>query len=258
MLENPSIIHHRRRAAVVSARSYPDIAVKKLMRGRAGIVIALLGTVLVVVLIACEVFPQQVVDLYWDAKRWASAAVHLKELPRRQRAYPRLALPYEDADGYAVLSAWITSSSREGGGSLVIQQEAGAGSPEPPPPVIERCLPGLVRAEFEEAFSDYMRQNAENWLLQPYIQWKGVRYTLAPAAALMPGWAGGTWNVPYDAWRANYVTFSIVGFDSHRSRAVLFATQTGESGISRAYYLFRRKGATWLKEYWYDCGSVFE
>jgi hypothetical protein len=228
------------------------------MRRRAGIVIALLGTVLVGVLIACEAFPQQVVDLYWGAKRWANAAVHLEELRRTHGAYPRLVLPYEDVDGYAVLSTWIATNFRGRGGSLVIQQEAGAGTPEPPPPVIEACLPSSIRAEFGEAFSDYTRQNAENWLLQPYIQQKAVSYTLVPASALMPGWAGGNWNAPYDTWRARYITFSIVGFDSHRSGAVLFATQLEQSGTGRAYYLFRRKGASWLLEHSYSCGSVFE
>jgi hypothetical protein len=233
--------------------------VRKLMRGRAGIVIALLGTVLVVVAIACEVFPQHVVDLYWSAKRWVSAALYLEELPRIRKLYPRLVLPYEDADGYSILGAWMTANFGEGGGSLVIQQEAGSGSAETPPRVAERCLPGFVRAGFEEAFYDYTKQNAENWLLQPYIQCKAVRYTLAPAPALMPGLAHGYWNALYDAWRADYyVTFSIVGFDSHRSRAVLFATAAGEFGTERTYSLFTRQGATWLRQYVFECGSVFE
>jgi len=166
-------------------------------------------------------------------------------------------LPYEDVDGYKVLSTWITINFQGGDGSLVIQQDAGAGSPEPPPPVIGTCLPSFIRAEFGEALSDYTRQNAENWLLQPYFEQKRG-YTLVPASALMPGWAGGNWNAPYDTWRARYTAFSIVGFDSHRSRAVLFATQYMQSGTGRSYFLFGRRGASWLLEHSYSCGSVFE
>lgn len=206
--------------------------------------ISALSAVLIGGLGAARFFPQQVVDMHWFAERWASAALHLEKLSGKGATYPRLVLPYEDADGYSVLGAFIDDYFRLFTEPVVIQQEAGALSPEPPPAIPEHCF-GRVRSEFTEAISDYTTQNAARWLLQPFFGHSRVGYTLVPSAKLVPGWGGGDSNAPGDTRLRTYTIVSAVGFDSHHRRAVLSVSQHYELEGNRLYLLLRKTDATW-------------
>jgi hypothetical protein len=171
-------------------------------------------------------------------------------------AASRVALPFEDADGYAVMSAWIEAYVRDGSGPLVIQQEVGASylkgwvqapgdSTEPPNHVPLSCFSKRLRSEFEEAIRNYAEQNAHDWLLERSIVSKRLAYSLVPASGLLPGWGTGGQNPPGDSRIAGYTVFSAVGFDSHRKRAVLFVANRYRLGGGCSYFLFRRSGSIW-------------
>lgn len=163
---------------------------------------------------------------------------------------PRAEAPnqYEDADGYAVLRAFVTrefknfkSSDRQ----IAIQEEAGASSLEDPPPMPDRCLASL-RSEFAEAIADYVRLNAAGWLLRPFFADLPVRFSLVPASNLLHAWGPCGTNVPCtDTRQHEYTIVSVVGLDSKRRRAILSASQHYRFGGNQQYFLFRKTGATW-------------
>jgi hypothetical protein len=171
-------------------------------------------------------------------------------------AISRVALPYKDPDGYGVLSAWIRTYVGRGSEPLVVQQEVGASyltgwvqtpgdSPEPSNNVPSSCFSKRLRSEFEAAFRDYAEQNSRDWLLERSIVTKGLAYSLVPTSALLPGWGAGGQNPLGDDRIARYTVFSAVGFDSHRTRAVLFVANRYRLGGGCEYFLFRRSGSTW-------------
>jgi len=209
------------------------------------IVIACLGCLVACGFLACELFPTQVVDLYWGAKQWANAAARLEQLPPTHPAAPRPILPYADADGYAVCTAWINSYFRKGNWFLAIQQEAGASSPERPFEMPVSILPRRIQSEFGQAFLDYSNQNAERWLLGPFIEPTHARYTLVPASGLFQGWGDSGPNAPGDNRRPKYAVLSAVGFDTRRSRAVLFVAMHYGLDTNFSFFLFRKDSAVW-------------
>ena len=155
---------------------------------------------------------------------------------------------YEDADGYAVLRAFVKDQFRNfknADRQIAIQQEAGASSPEDPPPMPDRCLAPL-RSEFAEAIADYAKRNAEGWLLQPFFADLPMRFTLVPASNLLHMWGPCGTNVPCtDTRQREYTIVSVVGFDSKHRRAILSATQHYRLGGNQQYFLFRKTGTTW-------------
>lgn len=160
---------------------------------------------------------------------------------------PRSEAPnrYEDADGYAVLRAFVTHQFKNSDRQIAIQQEAGASSPEDPPPMPDRCLAPL-RSEFAEAIADYARLNAAGWLLQPFFADLPVRFTLVPASNLLHAWGPCGTNVPCtDTRQREYTIVSVVGLDSKHRRAILSASQHYRLGGNQQYFLFRKTGATW-------------
>jgi hypothetical protein len=239
-------------------RSYAGTSVKALVLNNRRAVFTLLGCVLVCGFVACELFPGEVVDFYWTAKRWTNAAWHLERPPQFRLAVPGLVLPYEDADGYAVLSAWITASFPVKSGIVVIQREAGTSSPEPPRSIPRSCFSSNIRSEFGEAFSDYSEKNAVGWLFRPSSRPKLARYTLAPASDLISGWSHGEPDGSGDARRREYAVVSAVGFDSHRRRAVLFVSQHYQTGGYFGHLLFRKNGASWQLAKTPICGGFIE
>jgi len=152
--------------------------------------------------------------------------------------------PYKDADGNAVLRAFVAHHFKRSHGQIVIQQEAGASSPESLPPMPERCF-APMRSEFGEAIDDYSKRNAAGWLLQPIWRQSPVRYTLVPASNLVPGWGRGGPSAPGDTRQRVYTILSVVGFDPQHRRAVLSASDHYRLGGGQQYYLFSKNGAVW-------------
>jgi len=202
----------------------------------------------IVPIVAANAFP----DETWSAislaqDTWNAIFMHQRLEPPRELAAP---VPYIDADGYAVMSAW--KQLWAGQDVVFVRRDIAADPHVPVEELGASCLPAGLRYEYRPAMQDLQSMWNKRFVLLQGRFSQPEKFMLRSNSELPV-------NDPRTGIRPNargYFAFSAVGFNRSRSRAAIYVIHwDGRFGTSEVF-LMKKDSKGWRIEGNGNCGWI--
>jgi len=219
------------------------------MKKRLTIVLLLLFVTACAFVTAANVFPDQVWNAISLAQDYWAAAFRLRSQPPPAKQ-PLTPVPYLDAEGYAVISAWKEHSA--GDNVIFVRREI---SPDPhyrdEPDAA--CLPGELRYRYRPAIQDLASKwHQPAWLVEDRFS-DPHEFMVRPQSELPVN--DPRKNNTHNA--AGYFIFSAVGFNRDRTRAAIHVIHwDGRLGLGNIFLMRKNTRGVWEIEGYGECGWI--